>query len=116
MSNEVNKLVGRYEGVRQAIHIAVSSNLYVPGHKPCEVIITRYSDKNIPSSLTVVQRNVLDVIGKGKFQGENIGLHGEMNFHERRIKNMMLEFKENDFCNARGEILFNAAISVDEFR
>ena len=111
-----DKLVGRYEGVSQAVHVAVSNNLYVPGKKPFEVIILRYSDKNDISSMTVAQRNVLDEIAQGKFQGENVGLHGELNFNEKRIKNMKLDFNGYDFCNARGELLLKASIIVDEFR
>ena len=110
----INKLVGRYEGVNQAVHVAVSHNLYVPGKKPFEVIISRYSDKNALSSLTTVQRNVLDEITQGKYQGENVGLHGELNFHEKRIKNMQLDF--NGYDHVDGELLLNASIVVDEYR
>ena len=114
-----DKLVGRYEGVSQALHVAVSSNLNVPGKKPFEVIILRYSDKNTNSSLIVAQRNVLDEIDQGqggKFQGENVGLHGELQFNERRIKNMKVAFDGYDFCNAKGEVIFRATLIVDEFR
>ena len=111
-----DKLVGRYEGVSQAIHVCVSYDLCVPGKKPFEVTILRYSDKNSLLSLSVAQRNVLDEIAQGKFQGENVGLHGELNFNEKRIKNMQLDFNGFDFCNAKGELLLKASIIVDESR
>ena len=123
MFSEAFRLVGRYEcaGERgQAIHVAMTNNIYCRGQNPFEVTVLRYGDKS-QQILTAAQRTVLDIIkvdnaGKGIAQGQAIGLHGEAGFRKKSIKDMQLEIKPFEFTTAQGQPLLNATIIIKEYR
>lgn len=93
MSNQAQKVIGRYEEIGGNGDLTVSVTKIYGGSDPYEVLIKRkFRDSEGPR---VIHRVVLDRTGPGVSQGANVGLHGEPGvldtFTDKKIKEIVFE-------------------------
>ena len=120
----IRNLVGRYETKEdggaislKAVQVAVTKVDTCGGRDPYEIILMKFENKNPGASS--VQRIIVDSVEKGRYQGQNVGAHGEggvMTFNEQRIKNLEVRLHPCDFLSGDGKPLLNIQLIVKEFR
>ena len=118
----IRHLVGRYEtngddGETKAVQVAVTKVDTCGGTDPHEVILMKF-DNNKPGASSV-QRVVVDLVATKKYQGQNLGTHGEggeKTFGDQRIKNLEVLVHPCDFLSGDGNPLLNMQLIVKEFR
>ena len=113
MFRETRKVMGRFvSSEAAAVNVAVTKTY--GGIDPFEVILMRYSkDSKHPD---VIQRVILDWTANNQAQGQNHGLHGEGNFTEERVKDLLMTSCKTGFSSADGQALVNIDFIIKEFR